>query len=97
MREQLRLYQLDPARIDEFITLWREQIVPARRAAGFEVRGAWVSRAEAGFAWVVAYQGKGSFEKADARYYESKARKAITPSPADFLLDVETVMVESLT
>ena len=94
MAEQLRLYQLDPTRIDEFIALWREQIVPARQAAGFAVRGAWVSREDAGFAWVVAYTGKGSFEQADRRYYNSKARKAIRPSPTDFLLDVETVMVE---
>ena len=96
MNQQLRLYQLDPDRIDEFITLWREQIVPARRAAGFRVRGAWVSRDEAGFAWVISYRGKGTFEEAEKRYYESEARAAVDPPPTEFLQGVETVMVEAL-
>ena len=96
MTDQLRLYQLDPDRIDEFITLWRQQIVPARKAAGFRVKGAWVSREEAGFAWVVSYKGKGSFADADKRYYDSDARAAITPPPGDFLQNVETVMMEPL-
>ena len=96
MADQLRLYQLDPDRIDEFIALWRDQIVPARRAAGFRVRGAWVSREEAGFAWVVSYRGKGSFAAGEKRYYDSDARAAITPPPGEFLRDVETVMMESL-
>ena len=96
MKHQLRLYQLDPDRIDEFITLWREKIVPARRAAGFRVQGAWLSRTEAGFAWVISHRGKGSFEDAEKRYYESDARAAIDPPPTEFLRDVETVMVESV-
>ncbi|NNF09167.1 MAG: NIPSNAP family containing protein [Acidimicrobiia bacterium] len=96
MAQQLRLYQLDPNRLDEFITVWREQIVPARKAAGFTVEGAWVSRHEAGFAWIVGYAGRGSFEKADTRYYNSPERAAIDPNPADFLLNIETVMVEPL-
>lgn len=96
MNHQLRLYQLDPERIDEFITVWREQIVPARRAAGFRVQGAWVSREEAGFAWVISYKGKETFEEAEQRYYDSDARTAVDPPPTDFLRDVETVMVETL-
>jgi len=96
MPDQLRLYQVDPKRLDEFITLWREQIVPARRAAGFKVQGAWVSREEAGFAWVIGYRGRGTFEQADKRYEESAARRAINPPPSELLLDVETVMVERI-
>ncbi|MBT8191905.1 MAG: NIPSNAP family protein, partial [Acidimicrobiia bacterium] len=42
MAAQLRIYRLDPDRVDEFVELWREQIVPARKAAGFKVQGAWV-------------------------------------------------------
>ena len=96
MASQLRLYQLDPDRIDEFVTVWREQIVPARKAAGFRVEGAWVSREEAGFAWVIAYRGQGSFEEAEQQYYDSDARAAVSPPPTEFLRNVETVMVESV-
>jgi hypothetical protein len=94
MAAQLRIYRLDPDRIDEFVTLWREQIVPARRAVGFKVQGAWVAREEAGFAWVVSHSGPGSFEEADNAYYASDARAAISPSPAEFIVDIDTVMVE---
>lgn len=96
MATQLRLYQLDPDRVDEFLTLWREKIMPARKAAGFKIRGAWVNREQAGFVWVISYKGKGSFDDAEKRYYDSPARAAIDPPPADFLENVETSMVEQL-
>jgi len=96
MAVQLRIYRLDPDRVDEFVTLWREQIVPARRAAGFKVQGAWVSREEAGFAWVVSHSGPGTFEEASQAYYDSDARGAIQPAPDEFILEADTVMVERL-
>ena len=94
MAAQLRIYRLDSDRVEEFVTLWREQIVPARKAAGFKVQGAWVSRDEAGFAWVVAHSGPGTFEEADKAYYNSEARSKIQPSPTDFIVEIDTVMVE---
>ncbi len=94
MAAQLRIYRLDPDRVDEFVTLWREQILPARRAVGFKVQGAWVSREEAGFAWVVSHPGPGTFEEASQEYYDSEARRAISPPPDEFLVEVDTVMVE---
>jgi hypothetical protein len=94
MAAQLRIYRLDPDRVDEFVTLWREQILPARRAVGFKVQGAWVAREEAGFAWVVSHSGPGSFEEASQAYYDSDARAAISPPPDEFIVEVDTVMVE---
>ena len=94
MAAQLRIYRLDPERVEEFVTLWRDQIVPARRAAGFKVQGAWVSRDEAGFAWVVAHAGPETFEEASQKYYNSDARRAISPPPDEFIVEVDTVMVE---
>ncbi len=96
MATQLRIYRLDPDRVDEFVTLWREQILPARRAAGFRVQGAWVSRDEAGFAWVVSHTGPGTFEEANQAYYDSEARRAIRPAPDEFIVEADTVMVERL-
>jgi hypothetical protein len=94
MAAQLRIYRLNPDRVEEFVILWREQIVPARRAAGLKVQGAWVSRDEAGFAWVVAHSGPGTFEEANQKYYDSEARRAISPPPDEFLVEIDTVMVE---
>ncbi len=97
MATQLRIYRLDPDRVDEFVTVWREQIVPARRAAGFKVQGAWVSRDEAGFAWVVSHAGDtAAFEDASQSYYDSDARRAMEPAPDQFIVESDTVMVERL-
>jgi len=96
MAAQLRIYQLDPDRVDEFITVWRDQILPARRAAGFKVQGAWVSREEAGFAWVISHSGPGTFEEASQAYYDSDARSRIRPAPDEFIVESDTVMVERL-
>ncbi len=71
-----------------------DQVVEARRAHGFTVDGVWYSEADGVFTWVVSHDGP--FEEAVERYYESDQRKAITPSPASFLDEVETYMVERL-
>ncbi len=97
MATQLRIYRLDPARVEEFVTLWREQIVPARRAAGFKVQGAWVSRAEAGFAWVISHSGDATtFVEASEAYYDSEARRSMRPAPDEFIVESDTVMVDRL-
>ncbi len=97
MAAQLRIYQLDPDRVEEFVTVWREQILPARRAAGFKVQGAWVSREEAGFAWVISHAGDNTaFEEANQAYYDSDARSRMQPAPDEFIVESDTVMVERL-
>ena len=96
MERQLRVYRLDPDRIDEFIAVWRDQIVPARLAAGFSVEGAWLSRPDAGFAWVLAYYGPKTFAEASKDYYESPVRKRIRPDPGELVLESDTSMVERL-
>lgn len=96
MERQLRVYQLEPARIDEFVALWRDHIVPARNAAGFNVEGAWLSREDAGFAWVIGYYGPKTFAEASRAYYESEARRRMRPDPDELVIDSDTSMVERL-
>jgi len=96
VERQLRVYQLDPDRIEEFVTLWRDHIVPARNAAGFNVEGAWLSRPDAGFAWVLSYYGPKTFDEANTDYYNSDARRRMRPNPDELVVDSDTSMVERL-
>jgi hypothetical protein len=71
--------------------------MPARRKSGFKLQGAWISREEAGFAWVISHSGPGTFEEASRAYYDSDARTRIRPDPDEFILEADSVMVERLT
>lgn len=89
---QLRSYRIAEGRMAEFVEVFRK-VVEARRSFGFHVVGAWTSEDENRFVWICGYEGDGSFAEASERYYESDERKAITPDPASFLTDVETMMI----
>lgn len=94
MDHQLRTYRLKPGRLDDFLALWREHVVPAREACGFEVIGAWVNRDAEEFAWVVRYTGEGDFSVGDERYYAGDERAALPWDPRDALASVELRMYD---
>jgi hypothetical protein len=88
MEYELRLYTVKPGEMDEFVAEWRENVLPLRRAAGFELVGAWQTEDDR-FAWILGYDG--DFDAADAAYYESDTRRAVHPDPARHLDDRQHV------
>jgi antibiotic biosynthesis monooxygenase (ABM) superfamily enzyme len=94
MDHQLRIYRLKPGRMDEFLALWRESVVPARQAAGFEVVSAYVNRETDEFVWVVRYAGDGDLAAGDERYYASPERAALPWDPREALDTVEVRLLE---
>jgi hypothetical protein len=82
--------------MDAFIDTWRSGVVPLRRAFGYRIDGAWVSRDEHRFAWVVSYDGSLSWEENEARYYAAPERTALDPDPASFLEDQETWLMDEV-
>jgi heme-degrading monooxygenase HmoA len=96
MQAQFRRYQVKPGQMDAFVELWRDHVVPARQAYGFEVVSAWRSEDDAEFGWVVAFKGEGDFQTADRAYYSSSERAALPQDPISFLDQVETRMVDTL-
>jgi hypothetical protein len=90
---QLRIYEVKHGEMDEWLTDWREKVVPLRRSFGFEIVGAWVIEEENRFVWIVGHEG--DFGARDDAYYASPERKAIDPAPARHLDDVETKMMRS--
>jgi hypothetical protein len=85
VRYQLRIYRLVPATADEFVELWRRDIVPLRIETGFSVVGAWRRPEENEFVWLVRWDGQGSFQEGDDLYYRSPGRAALEWDPADYL------------
>ena len=95
MDHQLRIYTIKEGRLDDFLDLWRDHIVRARGALGFEIAGSYVNREKREFAWVVRYVGAGDFEEGDARYYASAERAALPWDPRDALATVELRMLDA--
>ncbi len=94
-RYQLRIYDVAPSKMEEFVAVF-PQVVEARARFGFAVEGAWVAEDRDQFVWIARYDGPGSFEEAERRYYESEARRAIDPDPGSLLAHVETRMIRPL-
>jgi hypothetical protein len=94
MTYQLRSYVVKQGEMDEWLTEWRDKVLPLRRKFGFEIVGAWVIEDESRFVWIVGHDG--DFAARDEAYYASPERKAIAPDPARHLDDVETKMLRSV-
>ena len=78
MQWELRRYRAKAGALDAFVAEWREHVLPLRRAKGFEVLGPWVSE-DGEFVWLL---GAENLDAADAAYYESAEREALSPDPA---------------
>ena len=94
---QLRRYKVAPGRMEAWVGEWRDRVRPLREAHGFEVAGAWVVEGSDEFVWVIAHNGSGTFEEADAAYYASPERVALDPDPARHLVEVRTDFVHEVT
>ncbi|HEV8516392.1 MAG TPA: NIPSNAP family protein [Candidatus Limnocylindrales bacterium] len=90
---QLRIYRTEPGRLADFVDGWRRGVAPLRERFGFRVEAAWASLEDDTFAWLVSYEGEDGFAAADARYYASPERAALSPDPARLLAETRTLFV----
>ena len=93
MTIQLRRYVIQKDRMDAFLKVWRESIVPLRHKHGFRVTGAWITQDRNEFVWLVTHDG--DFAAAEARYYASPERGAISPSPSGSIAKSEVTFATS--
>jgi hypothetical protein len=91
-RWQLRLYRVEPGRMNDWLREWHERVRPLREEKGFRVLGPWVGEDDR-FVWLI---GHDDFAAADAAYYESPERAALDPDPARLLVETETLMLDEL-
>jgi hypothetical protein len=93
---QLRIYRIQPGKLDQFVREWRAGVVPLREKHGFRVDGAWAVEGEDRFVWILTFAGAGTFEEADAAYYASPERKALQPDPARLIAAPETWIIRAV-
>ena len=96
MTYQLRIYDITPGRMDEFVELFWE-VAAVRRQLGFEVIGPWISEEKDQFVWIVGHGGPEGFEAATQAYYESPKRAGLSADPAEFLESVDARMLAAVT
>lgn len=87
MEHQLRIYEVKDGQMETFLAIF-PAVVEARRAAGFDVVGAWMIREDNQFIWIVG--AADGIDAASERYYASELRKAIEPEPAKLLETIDT-------
>ena len=87
MQWQLRIYRAKEGALDAFIDEWRTNLLPLRRAMGFQVLGPWET-ADGRMVWILGHE---SLDDADAAYYASTERAAVEPDPARHLADAQHI------
>jgi hypothetical protein len=94
---QLRHYKVRPGAMDSFVAAWRENVLPIRRRLGFIVVGAWVVPESDEFVWIMGYDDDADgFAAADAAYYASDDRQALTgdEDPGSYLEESQTRLMD---
>lgn len=79
---QLREYTIRQGEINQFIEEWGAQIMPLRKKLGFKILDAFANKEESRFVWIVAWDGPGSLDEGEKRYFDSNERTAVNPNPA---------------
>ena len=90
---ELRIYDIEPGRLDAFVAAWVTGVVPLRRRFGFDVQ-AWTVEGGDRFVWLLTHNGSGSFEAADAAYYASTERAQLDPDPAQWVVGQTNLVLE---
>jgi hypothetical protein len=84
---QLRIYVINKGKMDEFLKIWHEHVVPLRQKCGFTVEGGWRVEGENRFIWMLSTDG--DWESKDQAYHTSPERKALDPEPSSFVAHME--------
>jgi NIPSNAP protein len=85
MLAQVRTYKIKQGDMEEFVALWRDHIVPARAAHGFQVLGAWNDADDGWFVWVVGHEAPDGWGTAEKAYYDSPERRNLPRNPGDLM------------
>ena len=97
MATQLREYRITHGELDRFVAEWREHLAPLRREIGFTIPAAWTVPDESRFIWLLVHDGDwAAFEQADAAYFASPGRAAISPDPARLIEEQRTLRLVEL-
>lgn len=94
--QQLREYKIRDGRLDEFVVLWHERVLPVRELYGFTVEWYLIDSERSRFVWILSTGGdEAEFLQNEARYESSPDRAAVfSQLPDDLVLSVNAGIVE---
>jgi hypothetical protein len=92
---QLRIYTINKGKMDEFVKLWRANVVPLRQKHGFTVEAGWIVEGENRFVWMMSL-ADGDWKSKDEAYHSSPERKALNPDPGSLVAHMELRFVVSV-
>jgi hypothetical protein len=92
---QLRIYSIEPGRLEAFLAAWTAGVVPLRRRFGFSI-DAWTVPDENTFVWKLTYSGVETFDAADLAYYHCAERTALDPDPAQFVVATQELWLRPI-
>lgn len=93
MTAQLRIYDLKPGALEEFAAKVDAELLPIRLDHGFRREGPWMVEGADQYVWIVHYDGDGTFEEAEERYYADPRRGEMSFDPMDYITKVDARML----
>ena len=95
---ELRQYQVDPARRDEWVTMMEEEIIPFQVKQGMVILGSFIGEADGStYVWIRRFENEAERERLYAAVYQSDYwRDEIAPRVGE-MLDRESTSVTRLT
>lgn len=94
---QLRRYELEPARAEEFAAWVVSEIIPLREALGYTVHWRYLDRKNSEFVWLVSLEAtEAEFEAEDASWMASAERAVAVTSMPKALIKVHASFVENV-
>jgi hypothetical protein len=75
MLSQIRIYTINKGEMDNFLTHFKQDIVPLHERLGIPIVGTWLNRPQNEFIWVRSYKDKSDLE-AKGKEFQAEVAKA---------------------
>lgn len=90
MVTEVRIYTMKPGKLDDFVRIFTEHIMPTSAAFGIRVHAAWRHDPKNEFVWIRSYDDQATLE----RYSNSPERAVYTPLTQACIDTMEVRVVE---
>ena len=95
MYAQLRVYTVNRGKMDDWVSWFREKLMPIATRAGQTIVGPWVNDAKTEFIWIRVYDSAEDAKAKDERFYGAQDWKAIAAEARALLAKTEVTIMNS--
>ncbi len=89
MIHELRIYDIKKGKMDEWVELFEKQIIPAYKARGINIPGAWRRDESDEFVWFRLFDNEDEQKAKEKEVFDSAAFQAAMPKIRDCLEKVK--------